>query len=123
MSRLVISQTAISKSICGNLNRRLKKRGMREASRRDEADADAGAMPPNDDGAAAGCWRGRDMCGFMASICQLWRSGLGWSGFRMSKGRQSWLVRRGVVEDGLSQARVTWLWQCKPKNLDMANFT
>jgi hypothetical protein len=70
MSRLVISQTAISKSICGNLNRRLKKRGMREPSRRDEpeADADPEAMPPKDDGAAAECCRGREMCGFMADL-------------------------------------------------------
>lgn len=38
MIKLVISQTAISKSICGNLNRRLKNRGMRmrPSFRRDE---------------------------------------------------------------------------------------
>jgi hypothetical protein len=60
--RLVISQMAISKSICGNLNRRLKNRGMRIPSLRE-----LGGMPPN---VVEGpeCCLGRDMCGFIMEI-------------------------------------------------------
>jgi hypothetical protein len=36
MIRLIISHMAISKSICGNLNRRLKKRGILISLRREE---------------------------------------------------------------------------------------
>lgn len=44
--RLIISQAAISKSICGNLNKRLKKRGMRFSFRRDGVVAPKLAGPP-----------------------------------------------------------------------------
>lgn len=49
---------AISKSICGNLNSRLKKRGILISLRREE-----GVVEPKFEGPPVG--RGRDMCGFM----------------------------------------------------------
>ena len=58
MMRLMISQTAISKSIWGNLNMRLKKRGILISLRRDEG------VEPKLEGPPVG--RGREMCGFMA---------------------------------------------------------
>jgi len=60
--RLVISQTAISKSICGNLNKRLKKRGIRtDVSRRDEVNT-----PPKVE--VIEFWRGSDIVGFMLKV-------------------------------------------------------
>jgi hypothetical protein len=56
--RLVISHMAISKSICGNLNKRLKKRGIRRPSFRLE-----GVVPPKFEGPPVGL--GREMWGFM----------------------------------------------------------
>jgi len=61
MIRLVISQTAISKSICGNLNRRLKKRGIRRPRSRLEEE---GTGPKEE----LVCWRAREMVGFMFAM-------------------------------------------------------
>lgn len=58
MIRLMISQRAISKSIWGNLNRRLKKRGILISERRVE-----GVVEPKLDEPPVG--RGRVMCGFI----------------------------------------------------------
>lgn len=58
--RLIISQTAVSKSICGNLNRRLKKRGILMPWRRL-----LGTVPPKL--VEGPPWRGSDICGFMAA--------------------------------------------------------
>lgn len=58
MIRLIISHMAISKSICGNLKSRLKKRGILISLRREE-----GVVEPKFEGPPVG--RGRDMCGFM----------------------------------------------------------
>jgi len=51
---------AISKSICGNLNKRLKKRGIRSSLR------DDGDVPPKFEGPPVG--RGSEMCGFMVVV-------------------------------------------------------
>lgn len=60
--KLVISQIAISKSICGNLNKRLKNRGIRnEVSRLGSPFPYAPLIAPD---------RGRLMVGF----CIAWRS-------------------------------------------------
>lgn len=60
--RDIISQIAISKSICGNLKSRLKKRGIRSSLLREEG------VLPKLDGPPVG--RGREMCGFMiATSC------------------------------------------------------
>jgi len=53
----MISHTAISKSIWGNLNMRLKKRGILISFRRDDG------VEPKLEGPPVGL--GRDMCGFM----------------------------------------------------------
>jgi hypothetical protein len=63
MIKLVISQVAISKSICGNLNMRLKKRGILTPSLREEMPGD---MPPKFEGPEL-CL-GNDICGFMMSV-------------------------------------------------------
>jgi hypothetical protein len=54
----IISHIAISKSICGNLKRRLKKRGMRSSFLREDG------VLPKFDGPPVGL--GSEMCGFMA---------------------------------------------------------
>lgn len=64
MIRLMISQSAISKSMDGNLKSRLKKRGILISLRRDE-----GVVEPKLEGPPVG--RGREMCGFMMA----WWSG------------------------------------------------
>lgn len=62
--RLMISHMAISKSICGNLNMRLKKRGILTSFRRDEG------VDPKFDGPPVGL--GSDMCGFMlVGLCDV----------------------------------------------------
>jgi hypothetical protein len=60
MIKLMISHMAISKSIWGNLNSRLKKRGMRTSLRRDD-----GVVEPKLEGPPVG--RGREMCGFIVN--------------------------------------------------------
>lgn len=55
--KLIISHMAISKSICGNLKSRLKKRGIFNSLRRVEG------VLPKLEGPPVG--RGREMCGFM----------------------------------------------------------
>lgn len=60
--RLVISEAAISKSICGNLNIRLKKRGILTPSSRDELCL---VLPKLE---APELCRGREMCGFMIEL-------------------------------------------------------
>jgi hypothetical protein len=57
MIKLIISHMAISKSICGNLNMRLKKRGILTSFRRVDG------VEPKLDGPPVGL--GSDMCGFM----------------------------------------------------------
>jgi len=59
MIKLVISHTAISKSICGNLNNLLKNLGIRMLESRRDDDP----VPPSVD--VDEPWRGRDMVGFM----------------------------------------------------------
>ena len=58
MIKLMISHRAISKSICGNLNSRLKKRGIFISERRVD-----GVVEPKFEEPPVG--RGRVMCGFM----------------------------------------------------------
>ena len=55
--KLIISHMAISKSICGNLNRRLKKRGILISLRFVEGVLPKFVGPP--------VGRGSEMCGFM----------------------------------------------------------
>ena len=57
--RDIISQIAISKSICGNLKRRLKKRGIRSSFLREEG------VLPKLEGPLVGL--GSEMCGFMTA--------------------------------------------------------
>lgn len=68
MIRLVISQMAISKSIWGNLNNRLKNRGIRMVWFRRDDDEEEEGTGPND---AVECWRGRDMVGFMVAVLDM----------------------------------------------------
>jgi len=63
MIRLVISHTAISKSICGNLNRRRKKRGIRILVSRRWFET-----PPKDE--LAELCRGREIVGFIVMVVQ-----------------------------------------------------
>jgi hypothetical protein len=63
--KLVISHVAISKSICGNLNMRLKKRGILTPSFREEMPGD---MPPKFEGPEL-CL-GNDICGFMMPVME-----------------------------------------------------
>jgi hypothetical protein len=55
---------AISKSICGNLNMRLKKRGILISFRRDDGVEPKLAGPP--------VGRGSEMCGFMLNYDVRW---------------------------------------------------
>jgi len=71
--RLIISQIAISKSICGNLNSRLKNLGIFKPSLRVD-----GGVPPKLEGPLV---RGNDMCGFMVKgLSRAERGGYGLEG-------------------------------------------
>jgi hypothetical protein len=64
MIKLIISHMAISKSIWGNLNMRLKKRGILTSFRRDDD-----GVEPKLEGPPVGL--GSDICGFMVGLCEV----------------------------------------------------
>lgn len=78
--RLIISHTAVSKSICGNLNRRLKKRGILMPWRRL-----LGTVPPKL--LEGPPWRGSEICGFMTVGKSMGTRGETAAGFRRLGGR------------------------------------
>jgi hypothetical protein len=100
--RLIISQKAISKSICGNLNRRLKKRGMRTSFRRD------GVVEPKLEPPVG---RGSDIWGFIVKdVCAV-NYGVGNRKpmRRMERRQKTSGVSRGFEDESQKCWRHRWL--------------